>query len=277
MEPHRNTFVYQVFHKNGILARKFNMLPDSTLHGESQYFYPDGRLFKSVYFQHGIQEGPTKTYFPNQQLESLVYYEDGWPHGQSFWYNKSGQLIREIKYVDGDIDGWVNDYYPEGELKSKYFYKSGKKHGAGFDYYPSGKLRRWLHFNLMEQTGFTLLFDKNGKAQRAFGDILIDLEVDKDLLSWKNELSIGIAVAVPPGFTGEVAMRRYQHGQTFIRRGLLSPEHNTWRYRTSKLKKKEYRFSVSAKIESPDSFLVNTKTQYFKVDLSGKTPQIYYE
>lgn len=271
-----NIFTHRIFYQNGRIARELGMLPDSTLHGQSLYYYPEGGLFKSVHYKEGVLEGISKTYYLNQQLESLVPYQNGLPQGGASWYTKEGQLKQEANYQNGKLEGWVNHYYPEGPLLARYYYEKDQKKGPGYDYYLNGQIKNWHFFNITGKEGFALSYDENGKITEAFGEILADLEVDRAALSWDNQFSVGIQVAVPPEFTGEVSVEKKGGGQS-IQKGTLKPHQNTWRYRTRQLAKKEYVFYVSARITEPSGFSLSSKTSVIRLDLSGRTPQIMYE
>lgn len=277
LKEETSTFSHLTYFQNGRIARHFNMLPDSTLHGESQYFYPGGGLFTSVNYQNGIREGLSKTYYPNQRVESIIQYQNGLPHGNARWFNKEGQLKKEANYQNGKLEGWVNHYYPEGPLQARYYYEKDRKKGPGYDYYLNGQIKNWHFFNITGREGFALSYDENGEITEAFGEIMADLEVDRAALSWDNQFSVGIQVAVPPGFTGEVSVEKKGGGQQSIQKGTLKPHQNTWRYRTRQLAKKEYVFYISAGITEPSGFSLSSKTRVIRLDLSGKTPQIMYE
>ncbi len=234
-------------------------------------------VFKSVHYKEGVLEGISKTYYLNQQLESLVPYLNGLPHGKASWYTKEGQLKQEANYQEGKLEGWVNHYYPEGPLQARYYYEKDQKKGPGYDYYLNGQLKNWHFFNITGRENFALSYDENGDITEVFGEIMADLEVDRAALSWDNQFSVGIQVAVPPGFTGEVSVEKKGDGQQSIQKGTLKPHQNTWRYRTRQLAKKEYVFYVSARITEPSGFSLSSKTRVIRLDLNGKTPQIMYE
>lgn len=273
----KDSFIQKVYFQNGNISKELSFSSDSVLNGECIFYYFRGGIQSKINYRRGIRHGQSITFFPNQKIESRLSYHNGIPHGSFSWYKKDGKLSQKGGYKNGDINGWVEHYFPNGNLQAKYFYQKNRKKGVGFEYFSNGQLRRWHFFNVSGQPGFTMLFNESGKIEETYGDILIDFEVDKNRLSWKNELSLGISVAVPSDFIGEVQVKRQTNGQTFIQKGELTPNQNTWRYRTSELKKTDHGFSISARIESSDSFFLASRVQHFRVDLSGRAPQIYYE
>jgi len=272
-----STITHKKYYPNGKISREFSMLADSTKHGECRYYYPEGGLFKSVNFQRGLQHGITKTYYLNQQLESVTPYEKGFPHGPSVWYDKEGNLTKEATYVRGEIDGEVKHYYPEGSLQGRYTYEKGQKKGPGYDYFPNGQLKRYQWFNMVGRPSFAMMFDEEGKVKDAAGRLIADLEVDKGALSWDGKLSIGMAVAVPPGFAGEVVVKKFVNGQGSQQKRQLRPERNTWRYRSGLREKAEYRIQIIARIEGPEGYSLTSYVRQIRVDVSGRTPRVVYE
>ena len=76
------------------------------------------------------QNGPVKTYYPNDTLKSEINYADSVRNGAAKFYYPNGKLEREINYSNGKVDGVVKEYYDNGNVKSIYMIVDCKRNGA---------------------------------------------------------------------------------------------------------------------------------------------------
>ena len=98
-----------------------------------------------------------KTYYPDGQLKSKTWYQDGKEHREdgpaSVSYYENGNKNYEVWYRNGNIhreDGpSAVSYYENGNIKDEVWYRDGKKHKEGepawVEYYENGnkKYEEW--------------------------------------------------------------------------------------------------------------------------------------
>ena len=70
---------------------------------------------------HGVQ----KTYYPNDSLQSIEYYENNVSQGEFVEFHDNGKVKTEGQYVNGQKDGKWYEYDPEGKLLKETRYKEG--------------------------------------------------------------------------------------------------------------------------------------------------------
>jgi antitoxin component YwqK of YwqJK toxin-antitoxin module len=98
-------------------------------------------LFKAN-FKDGKQNGLTKAYHENGQLQVVGNFKDGKDDGVTKVYYENGHLWMEINYNDGKKEGLEKWYYENGQLKVMDNYKNGRLDGLAKFYDETGKLLR---------------------------------------------------------------------------------------------------------------------------------------
>jgi len=265
------------YYPNGQLSRCLSMQLDSTLEGESIYYYDTGLRYRCINYKNGRKHGFGKTYHPNGNLHSEVHYVNGWPDGPFAWYYKNGELEKKGVYRQGKLEDQLQYYHANGVLKSAVLYRQGKAYGGAAVYDTSGVRKSWYYHNLDGEKAFIAYFDEAGKLTNYSGSLVPIVNLEKDKLSWDNILSIQIRVAVPSGFTGEVQVRTAFGKSQWMRKKSCTSDQNSWVYRLPKLQKENYTIIIYGLLYDPEGELLISQTaQHLNIDLQGRTPGITY-
>lgn len=120
----------QRFDTTGYVSEEFYFIND-VIHGEKQWFYPDGRIKKTVTFEEGKETGLLLEYSQNGVIITEEIYDGG--------YLKDRETFNRLD-ENGKKTGVWREYYPDGTLKSETSYKEGQKFGLSKNYSPKGKL-----------------------------------------------------------------------------------------------------------------------------------------
>jgi hypothetical protein len=88
-------------------------------------YYNGKMIMKEVTFKNGVQQGLTKTFYPDGKLYQTIWYEKGVREDTSRWYYKDGKVFRASPYKNDTINGTQLQYYRSGRVKAKMSYISG--------------------------------------------------------------------------------------------------------------------------------------------------------
>ena len=90
-----DTVSISIFDARGQLT-KYGEWENSQRHGASRAFYPSGTPWSEHTYEHGIQVGDYRTWYPNAQPFIVGQYDPtGKPTGVWRFFSESGELIRE--------------------------------------------------------------------------------------------------------------------------------------------------------------------------------------
>lgn len=92
--------------------------------------------FISVSF---AQEGPVKSYYPNDTLKSEINYERNIRNGEAKFYYENGHIKETVTYVNGKVDGLVKEYNENGILRELYNIENGIRQGPTSYFDSTGK------------------------------------------------------------------------------------------------------------------------------------------
>lgn len=81
-----------------------------------------------------------KTYFPNQNLEAAVIYENDVRQGEAVLYWENGNIKEKRNYVNDKVFGTVTSYYENGKIKELYSIEDGKRDGPAAYYDSTGNI-----------------------------------------------------------------------------------------------------------------------------------------
>ena len=115
-------------------------------HGENKEYYPGGNLKIWCYFKNGESDGLQLYYHINDTIESEGYMQNGKKVGSWYWYNLDGSLSHQEEYQNGTIV-YAADYFPTGSLKEEYFFDLG---GVMTKHIMYNHLGEVLHTNLFQ-------------------------------------------------------------------------------------------------------------------------------
>lgn len=108
-------------------------------HGTATWFYTTeeyrGNVQDIIHFVNGKEEGESKSFWENGQLEKIEYYQNGRKEGAYKKFYRNGQLRETGTYHRGKKIGEWKFFYENGRLEEIGMYKDGK-HG------------KWKYFNM---------------------------------------------------------------------------------------------------------------------------------
>jgi len=195
------------YYSDGYIARRCQVLPDSTRHGESVFYYPNGEVQTTVTYRRGIRHGKAVTCFPDGAKESVFTYKNGYPHGPYRWYYPGEKLMQEGVYRAGKLTGWVKSYYPDGALASREYFRAGEKSGKAFRYHENGALQTFIAYH-EGAPALKVAYDSTGNYREHYGSVIAHLEHDPTKLLWDDLIFLNIHLAVPPGWKGNLEIIR---------------------------------------------------------------------
>ncbi|MBI2191445.1 MAG: toxin-antitoxin system YwqK family antitoxin [Planctomycetes bacterium] len=116
---------------------------EGEIHGVRKTFYPDGTVQLEATYEHGLAQGPTRSYDVRGRLASEIMMKEGKRNGlfREFW-PESGKVKREIPYEMGSVSGMARDYYASGQIKREVRFKNNEMHGVDVQYEADGKVGR---------------------------------------------------------------------------------------------------------------------------------------
>lgn len=87
-----------------------------------------------------------KTYYPNNNLKSVIPLLDSLRHGLAKLYFDNNKIKEERPYINGRVKGIVKHYYKSGVLKSLYSVLNGKREGNYTLYDEKGEVLKDVNF-----------------------------------------------------------------------------------------------------------------------------------
>lgn len=120
----------QRFDSLGFVSEEFFYLND-VVQGEKTWFYSNGDVKKTGYFDQGKQSGLCLEYDNEGKVVTEEVYDNG--------YLKDRTEFNRLD-EDGKKTGIWRDYYPDGTIKSETTYQHGQKNGISKTYNLKGKL-----------------------------------------------------------------------------------------------------------------------------------------
>lgn len=133
-------------------------------HGPARYFYPDGQLLSKRYFEEGKMHGPARDFYTNTKVKVISRFQNDTLDGpyESFYDNG----IREQKayYKRGRPEGAYRAWYANGKRKWVEWYQNGLKYGADSSYFETGKLESVIYYRGDKMEGLATVFHRNGKV-----------------------------------------------------------------------------------------------------------------
>ena len=94
------------------------------------YFYPDGKLYKSGNYRKGKQLGKWLFYYPSGLLQQEGMYVNDKYSGIWKFYSISGALLREIEYSNGKENGQCTEYDDSARVVASGMYIDGQREGV---------------------------------------------------------------------------------------------------------------------------------------------------
>lgn len=128
-----------------------------------QYTYPNGQVSSEGYLEDGQPEGYWKAYYPSGILKSEGNRVNHFLDGPWKFYNEEGQLETVIRYTDGQKNG-IRETWRDSVLVAEEPYVNNKQQGLSKYFYPDGKIKKWIPFERGREQGRGFEFDEDGKV-----------------------------------------------------------------------------------------------------------------
>jgi uncharacterized protein len=167
-ENGRKNGIRRIIHENEIIEENF---VDDVKQGYTYFYYPDGKLWKEIYFEDGLETGLGKEFAQTDgRVIKLTYYEKGFitdieiinrrdkagmKQGKWILYHENGNVQEEGEYKNDLKHGYFKHYSPNGILLSTAKYIDGilqedveelAKLDIKREYYPSGQIKTIASF-----------------------------------------------------------------------------------------------------------------------------------
>lgn len=121
--------IRRTFHENEVVEENF---VDDVKQGYTNYYYPNGTLWKEIYFEDGLEEGIGREYARSDgRVIKLIYYEKG--------FITDIQNINRIDRARMKQGKWIS-FWDNWQIKSEGEYKNDLKHGYFKEYSREGVL-----------------------------------------------------------------------------------------------------------------------------------------
>jgi antitoxin component YwqK of YwqJK toxin-antitoxin module len=158
--------------------------------GMSMYYYPDGKLHKSIPFVNGLEQGIAREFDTNGRIIQIQEYrkgfivsreninrtdKDGRKQGtwKDFWEN--GNIRSEGNYRNDKRNGIFKEYMTDGKLFKVFKYENDSlipdaeevaKIDVRADYYPNGQVKIMAQYKNNQPDGIRREFSADGKLER---------------------------------------------------------------------------------------------------------------
>ena len=148
--------------EKGQVISGIEMGTETSQHGLSFTYYPNGSVQSLKYFINGKVNWVEKIFSEEGQLTDVVTYNKGVKTGPHSIYGKRSSKVGEINYKQNKPSGPAKYYYESGELKAEINYKEGKKEGVSKFFHKNGNLRKKESYSEGTKNGQTTLYYENG-------------------------------------------------------------------------------------------------------------------
>jgi uncharacterized protein len=202
------------FQQGGYIAENYI---DDVKQGNTNYYYPDGKLQMYIPFVNGLEEGISKEYSPDGTVITYVEYKKGFmvsrerinrkdrsglKQGRWKFFYDNGMVKLDGVYKDDKKHGYFKEYDEKGQLLTvkKFMNDLEEKEvpelaslSVKTDYYPSGKVKTVASYNADVPEGVRREFAEDGKIVAGYifhqgkmvGEGIIDEEGTRDG-DWKE-------------------------------------------------------------------------------------------
>lgn len=183
---------------------------DDLKHGGSTFFYPDGKLHRTLEYQEGLEHGISKEYDKEGRLITLLEYKRGFIVNQEY-FNRFDNLGRKTglwkEFWDNDVvkneltyradlrNGYYKEYDREGKLLKVEKYINDELirdasevalYEIRYDYYPDGSVKVMGSYRDSIARGIRKEFNPDGSISKSY--ILFDgYVIGEGLLDAKNK------------------------------------------------------------------------------------------
>lgn len=125
--------------QNKLLSKELYL--NDTKEGESYYYYPNGNIWRSVYYKNGKRNGKSMEFSEKGIMISIMHYRenllvqrefinrtDRKGNKQGVWkeFYKNGKIKQEVTYLNDKYHGLLKTYNERGELEKSVRYFNGQ-------------------------------------------------------------------------------------------------------------------------------------------------------
>lgn len=135
-----NSIAKVTFYTEGGVMESNGKMDGKNRIGKWYYYQEDGEaLLAEEYYEDGVLEGESKSYYRNGKVTEILTYKNGILNGNSKRFSDEGILLDDVIYVDGKLNGLAKYYNLEGELIYTGPYENDEKVGK-WEFYMDGEL-----------------------------------------------------------------------------------------------------------------------------------------
>jgi uncharacterized protein len=168
------------------------------LTGDYKEYHSNGKLKVSGAYLKSGRDGLWYTFFENDSIENIVFYNEGIPAGRSIdyfpsgkkqselFYDENGEAIRVVSYnYLGEVTGDFNystdtitlkDYYTSGQLRKNIKITDRLIDGNYEWYYPDGQLQSTYNYIFGNADGIAKLYFPDGTLAREYPYFMNDID-----------------------------------------------------------------------------------------------------
>lgn len=114
------------YHVNGQVRSEIHYA-DNVPYGDYRLYTDDGQLFEEGRWEHGVNVGHLRRYWPNGTIQQLLTFDKmGVGQGQQRYFHDNGQLEMLVELADGQEQGDLVRLDREGRVVKRTTYDSGR-------------------------------------------------------------------------------------------------------------------------------------------------------
>lgn len=154
-------------------------IPNSMLHKPG---YKDDQIVEEGRYVDSKKTGPWKEYYPNNNVKSVITYENNRPNGYAKLYHDNGKIKEEGMWKNNRWVGEYKLYYENGQVQQQFnFSATGKREGKQTYYYENGQTMIEGNWAEGKESGVIKEYYENGdvKSEKTFDGGNIDVAKTK--------------------------------------------------------------------------------------------------
>ena len=114
------------YHANGGLRSEIHYTDDAPF-GDYKLFTDDGLLFEEGRWEHGVNVGHLRRYWPNGTIQQMLTFDkNGVGQGQQRYFHNNGQLEMLVELYDGQEQGDLVRLDRDGQVVKRTTYSDGR-------------------------------------------------------------------------------------------------------------------------------------------------------